>query len=124
MIQRSKPIRRTAVKRSDKPIARSRPKAKRAKPRRGQPTPAEKKAIRDQVYDETGGKCEINKHLSCVPGRVWPSEGSSTWDHWHLVHLKAKRVHGWDRENLCGGCPACHLIELHNPKSVPPKERP
>jgi hypothetical protein len=25
---------------------------------------------------------------------------------------------------LCGGCPACHLIELHNPKSVPPKERP
>ena len=109
-------MKRTPIKRSTKPIKKSR-----SKPRRGQPTKAEKTAIRNKVYLESGGKCEIHKHPSCISGRVWPSEGDTPWDHWHLVHIKAKRVHGWDRSNLCGGCPACHLISLHNPKSVPPK---
>ena len=108
MIQRSKPIRRTAVKK------------KRTKPRRGQPTPAEKKALRDQVYAESGGRCEIHKHPLCSGYRILPSEGN-IFKRWHLVHLKAKRVHGWARENLCGGCWYCHLISLHNPKPCPPK---
>lgn len=119
---------RKPLKRSSKPIARSPIKKRRSKPRRGEPTPAEKKEIRDQVYTETGGRCEIRKHPSCVPDRVWPSEGDTPWDHWHLVHLKAKRVHGWRRDNLCGGCPNCHLISLHveggNGKIVPAKENP
>ena len=83
----------------------------RSKPRRGQPTPAEKKSIREQVYQETGGRCELN--LSHPPSlRVYPKEGAVTV-RWHLVHLKAKRVHGWGRENLRGGCFQCHIVEIH-----------
>jgi hypothetical protein len=110
-----------------KRIPRSPIKKVRAKPRRGQPTKAEKAAIRSQVYVETGGLCEIQKHPQCVPERVWPSEGD-VMERWHLVHLKGKRVHGWDRINLCGGCPYCHLISLHveggKGKIVPKKGRP
>lgn len=108
-------------------IRRSPIRRKRSKPRRGQSTPEEKTAIRDLVYAETGGRCEIRKHPECIEGRVWPSNGETPWDHWHLVHIKAKRVHGWARENLCGGCPFCHLISMHveggGGKIVPKKER-
>jgi len=99
------------------------PRKKRRGVRRGQPTKAEKTAIRDLVYEESGGRCELNLSSQCIRG-VLPKDGVSPWDHWHLVHLKAKRVYGWNRENLCGGCHICHLIELHNPKSVPAKVRP
>lgn len=92
----------------------------RSKPRRGQPTKAEKKAIRDQVYEDSEGRCELNLSPQCIKGII-PKDGDTPWDHWHLVHRKSKRVHGWERNNLCGGCHFCHLIELHNPKSVPPK---
>lgn len=101
-------------------------KKRRATPRRGQLTKAEKAAIRERVYIETGGRCEIRQHPSCVSARVWPKEGA-VMERWHLVHLKGKRVHGWGRENLCGGCPNCHLILLHveggGGKIVPKKER-
>jgi hypothetical protein len=93
-------------------LKRSPVKKKRAGTRRGRPTKAEKAAIREKVYAECGGKCEINKHPQCIPNRVWPFDGD-VFERWHLVHLTGKRVHGWDRSNLCGGCPACHLISLH-----------
>ncbi len=94
----------------------------RSKPRRGQPTKAEKTAIRNQVYAETGGRCEIAKHPKHIPG-VLPSEGDE-FHRWHLVHIKGKRVHGWGRENLCGGCYWCHIEYLHRGgKPVPAKER-
>lgn len=95
----------------------------RSKPRRGQPTPAEKKVIRDRVYEESGGRCELNLSPQCIRG-VLPKDGDTPWNHWHLVHLKAKRVHGWRRDNVCGGCHFCHLIELHRGgKVVPTKVR-
>jgi len=79
--------------------------------RRGQPTKAEKSAIRAQVYAETGGRCELN--LAHPPNnRVYPSEGNVRI-RWHLVHLRAKRVHGWGRANLAGGCFQCHIVEMH-----------
>jgi hypothetical protein len=96
----------------------------RSKPRRGQPTKAEKEVIRDQVYLESEGKCELRNNPKCIQG-VLPKDGETPWDHWHLVHLKSKRVHGWGRDNLCGGCWVCHLIGLHtqggNGKIVPLK---
>jgi hypothetical protein len=103
MIKRYKPIRK-----------------KRNKPRRGEPTPAEKKSLRDQVYDECGGRCELNFMPNCWKG-VIPREGFTPWDHWHLVHIKSKRVHGWDRSNLIGGCPECHLEGMHR-LGLKPKE--
>ncbi len=83
----------------------------RSKPRRGQPTPEEKKAIREQVYEESQGCCQLRLSPTCT-GRMLPKEG---WvlGRWHLVHLKAKRVHGWARDNLCGGCYQCHIVEMH-----------
>ncbi len=120
----TKPLKRYPLKRTTKPIARTPVKKGRTKVRRGQPTKAEKTAIRAQVYAETGGRCEIQKHPQCTPGRVWPSEGD-VMERWHLVHLKSKRVYGWSRDNLCGGCPYCHLISLHieggEGKIIPPK---
>lgn len=108
--------RRTPLKRGNPP------KKKRSKPRRGQPTPAEKTAIRDRVYEESGGRCEIGKHPKHIPG-VLPSEGDVI-ERWHLVHLKGKRVHGWGRENLKGGCYWCHIEYLHNAKGKPCPSKP
>lgn len=113
--------RRTPIARSTKPPKRTPVRKVRSEPRRGEPTDAEKTAIRDQVYEETGGRCELNLSPRHQP-QVLPKEGS-IFERWHLVHRKAKRVHGWGRENLCGGCYACHIECLHNAggKPCPPK---
>jgi hypothetical protein len=94
--------------------------------RRGELTKLEKEAIRRQVYADCGGQCELNLAPECIKGML-PYEGETPWDHWHLVHRRNKRMHGWKRENLCGGCPFCHLVVLHSygkdgKKPVPKKE--
>mgnify|MGYP001592753078 FL=1 len=94
------------------PIKRYTPvRKKRLKPRRGQPTAQEKAAIRQQVYNECGGRCELNLGDGCMKG-VLPFDGD-VFHRWHLVHKKSKRRFGWARENLCGGCPWCHLVAVH-----------
>lgn len=99
----------------------------RSKPRRGQPTKAEKKALRDKAYADAGGRCQLRKHSKCSRDRVLPSEGD-IFERAHLVHLKAKRVHGWAQENLCIGCYNCHIVYLHQnggaEKIIPAKETP
>lgn len=85
---------------------------KRSKPRRGEPTREEKEALRRQVYDRSGGHCELNLMPNCFVG-VLPWDGETPWDHGHLVHIKARRVHGWDLSNLRWGCPCCHLDGMH-----------
>lgn len=85
---------------------------KRSKPRRGEPTAEEKEALRREVYERCGGRCELDLLPACIKG-VLPWEGDTPWDHWHLVHIKSKRVHGWHISNLMGGCPVCHLEGVH-----------
>lgn len=125
MIQRRKPLQRSTklIPRSALAPRSAPPKNKRAGTRRGEPTKAEKTVIRDRVYGETGGRCEIGKSPKHIAG-VLPSEGDLR-ARWHLVHLKGKRVHGWARENLCGGCYNCHILCLHNAggKPCPPKPK-
>jgi len=96
-------------------------RSKRSKPRRGQLTPAEKKAERNRVYDRCGGRCELRGadglplHKDHWEG-VIPREGVTPWDHWHLVHLHSKRPCFWSEaqgNTLLGGCPACHLLGMH-----------
>ena len=94
------------IKRSTTPIR------KRTKPRRGQPTPAEKTAIRLEVYERCEGRCELNLLPDCIKG-VLPLDGETPWDHWHLVHIHSKRLGGWGLDNLKGGCWKCHLIGVH-----------
>ena len=103
MIKRSGYIKRS-------PIVR-----KRSKPRRGEPTLEEKGAERDRVYERCGGTCELDLMHGCWKG-VIPKDGDTPWDHWHLVHLHAKRRFGWTEaqgNTLMGGCPLCHLEGMH-----------
>lgn len=95
--------------------------------RRGELSDSQKEAVRHQVYVETGGKCELRLHPDCKKG-VLPEFGETPWDHWHLVHLRNKRMWGWGRSNLKGGCHVCHLIVLHQygpsfQKPCPPKTK-
>jgi hypothetical protein len=93
----------------------------RSKPRRGQPTKAEKASVRLAVYERAEGRCELHLLPNCIRG-VLPYGGGTVWDHGHLVHLKSRGAGGsWSLDNCKWGCYICHLVGLHNPKSVPPK---
>lgn len=81
--------------------------------RRGELTKREKEAIRRLVYGECGGQCELKLAPECKQGML-PYEGETPWDHWHLVHKRNKRMWGWGRQNVCGGCHFCHLVVLHS----------
>jgi hypothetical protein len=84
-------------------------------------TKAHKKAERDRVYERCGGRCELRgaDGLPLSPshqGGVLPRDGDTPWDHWHLVHLHSKRPGFWSEAQgnvLLGGCPACHLVGMH-----------
>jgi hypothetical protein len=78
--------------------------------RRGQPTPAEKEAVRRMAYERARGMCELRLE-GCMRGPL-PWAGP-VWVRGHLVHLRSKRVHGWGAENVCWGCPKCHLDGMH-----------
>lgn len=106
----------------------SRIRAVRPTPRRGQPTKKQKDELRLMVYGKTGGRCMLQRSPLCIRG-VLPFTGPEPFDHWHLVHIQAKRVHGWAPENLTGGCWHCHLVVLHSygkdgQKPCPPKPKP
>lgn len=108
------------MKHSGQPIRRTPVRKVRPGTRRGQPTKAEKEAIRNAQYAESGGRCD----MGISPKHVWgvlPPTGS-IYERWHLVHIKAKRVYGWGKENLCGGCYWCHIDHMHQGgKPCPPK---
>ena len=90
-----------------------------------------RKKVRLQVFERSGGMCELKKRKDCLGGPL-PFEGSKTdrnpWDHGHLVHLKSEGSGGkTDMENCRWGCWKCHLLGLHNgetdeTKPVPPKQ--
>ena len=89
--------------------------------RRGELTPDEKEAERLRVYNRAGGMCELRGEdgQPLDPGHwegVLPLTGDSPWSHGHLVHLHAKRPAFWSEaqgNTLLWGCPACHLIGMH-----------
>lgn len=100
-------------------LRRSPIRKKRSTPRRGQLSALEVEIIRVRVYEETGGRCELQTMPNCMRG-VLPLFGGVR-ERWHLVHLKNKRRFGWGRHNLAGGCPVCHLDGAHT-KGVKPKQ--
>ena len=100
-------MKRTPLKRSTTPIR------KRTKPRRGQPTPEEKAAVRLAVYERAGGRCELNLGPKCIEG-ILAFEGDTPWDHGHFVHIKSKGAGGaFTVENGKWGCFQCHLGYMH-----------
>jgi hypothetical protein len=89
-------IRRTAIRK------------RRATPRRGSLTAAEKHAIRLAVYVRAQGRCELNLGPKCIPG-VLPWDGESPLFYGHLVHVRSRGAGGdWTLENCRWGCVECH----------------
>lgn len=83
--------------------------------RRNSPmTRKEKDAIRTAVFNRAEGKCEdCGKPLILEAGH---------WGSMHLSHNKSKGAGGsWDLSNLECLCLTHHLVDRHNPKSVPSK---
>jgi hypothetical protein len=71
--------------------------------------------LRRQCYDRDKGRCvRCCRHLRYEAGY---------WDSMHMAHVKAKRNHGDTLENVQTKCLHCHLVQEHNPKSVPRKVR-
>lgn len=98
------------------PIRKKRP----GPPRRGQPTKAEKTAMREMIYQLSGGRCELN--LDGCNRSILPSEGS-VFERWHLVHMRAKRRFGWPTsgpDRMRGGCYHCHIEMMHQ-KGIKPE---
>lgn len=87
----------------------------RTKPRRGEPTKAEKQAAREKVYRRAAGCCQLRLAPDCIHG-VLPLDGPDELSHGHLVHFKSKRRFGWmesDIQQHFWGCWRCHKW-MHN----------
>ncbi len=97
------------------------PNKKRKTLRRGELTKDEKDLVRLMVAERAEYCCELKLLPECIRGRL-PFSGVTPWDHGHLVHLRSIGAGGeWSMSNCRWGCHVCHLVGLHNPKSVPPK---
>lgn len=77
-------------------------------------TRKEKGIIRHRIYGRSSGNCE-----ECGQFII---EESGEWRSMHLSHTKSKGAGGdWSDNNLKALCMTCHLVQAHNPKSVPRK---
>lgn len=66
-------------------------------------------ALRTDVFERDNYTCQ-----NCGAGVLWNTG--------HLAHIKSRGAGGSDtRENTRILCQGCHLINDHNPKSVPSK---
>ncbi len=83
--------------------------------RRGEPSKAEKAAIRIAVRNRANGICEAQAHPECSGRRILPLDGD-LWRRGHLAHGRGKARFGW-RESaeqfLTWQCAKCHLISEH-----------
>jgi hypothetical protein len=86
-------------------------RSKRTKPRRGEPTPAEKEAIRRIVFKRAHEMCELHIDSTCQRGPL-PWDGGLR-ERGHLVHLRSRKMAGWGEQNVCLGCARCHSDLMH-----------
>lgn len=100
-------------------------KLSRINPIRSKPRPGRLKgeaiaALREQVWNEQGGRC-----IQC---RSWFSLTGDPFKRMHLAHIRNKRMWGDRRDNVCGKCFTCHIVKEHaygpsGEKPCPPKPR-
>jgi hypothetical protein len=86
--------------------------------RRGEPSKAEKQELRTLVYARAQGMCQLQLVQECLGYAPLNGDGVHQG---HLVHIKAKRVHGWGMDNLLWGCWVCHAFQHAGGKPCPPK---
>ena len=65
--------------------------------------------------------CYLRDKATCTRcgRRVWLRGGHE--DQMHMAHVRNKRMYGDVLENVTTRCQDCHMVGMHNPKSVPPK---
>jgi len=88
-----------------------------------------RKKVRLQVFERSGGKCELNNRDDCLGVVPFESKDRTPYDHGHLVHVKSEGSGDkTDMENCRWGCWKCHLLGGHRgetrySKPVPPKRK-
>lgn len=127
-------IRRTPIKRSTKPIPRGAPPKRSTKPI---PKVAKGKAKRSGKPGKLGivrlyGKaktalrreCYARDNEGCVECGDWVPFSGPLMHRMHMAHIVGLGRGGSDiLSNVRTLCYSCHLIDEHNPKSVPKKVR-
>ena len=117
VIQRSKPIRRTPLKK------------RRTKPRPGRVTGKAMEALRRACFERDGYRCQHQAFIAdtnCLHARCMRLV---TWDNGHMAHIKSRGAGGKDElSNVTTKCPDCHVVREHffgpsGIKPVPPKPR-
>jgi 5-methylcytosine-specific restriction endonuclease McrA len=68
--------------------------------------------------------CFERDHYRCVNCGVGVIFERGYWYSGHMAHVRNKRMYGDTLENVRTKCMNCHLVEEHNPKSVPRKVKP
>jgi HNH endonuclease len=71
-------------------------------------------ALHDEVFDRDEDHCQM-----CG---IWVRREAGHWDSGHMAHIVGKGASGSDViSNVRVLCMSCHLVDCHNPKSVPSK---
>jgi len=122
VIRRSKPLKRSPLKRSTVPLKRTAVKPVRSKPRPGRLKGQKLLELRAECYRRDFGVCQ-----ECGRPTDWDADQERD-NSYHMAHIKAKRI-GLDMlENvrtLCGFCHRReHLWGKSMAKPVPPKVLP
>lgn len=78
--------------------------------------------FRVEIFLRDKGKC-VHVDEGQICGRFVSFDGKDGLPPMHLAHRRNKRMWGDTAENVFACCPRCHLVLIHNPKSVPAKER-
>ena len=85
-------------------------------------TGKEMTALRENCLEVYDGVCGGGKNGP--DGKPMGCGGHVNERHWHMAHIVGRGRGGSDViTNVVPTHPACHLVDLHNPKPVPPKER-
>jgi 5-methylcytosine-specific restriction endonuclease McrA len=112
MITRRKPLKRSPLKRSTKPV-----KKVRSKPRPGRIKGKDLQAQRIRIFERDKGLC----HDCGIPVLFNAPE---EWDNsFHRAHLRGKRNFGDDDSNVKTSCGKCHRAHHAGHKPVPPKSK-
>jgi hypothetical protein len=79
--------------------------------------------LRRECFERDGYRCQRILHDLGFPRRClkkvrWESGHP---DSGHMAHVRNKRMYGDVIDNVSTNCDECHLIDDHNPKSVPSK---
>jgi 5-methylcytosine-specific restriction endonuclease McrA len=90
----------------------------RSKPRPGRLKGKAIGSLREQCWERDKGICGGGRSYRGKPlGCGLPVDPNN----WHMAHLKGKRMGGDNLNNVVVCHMVCHLVGIHNPKSVPRK---